>query len=238
MSAPPPETPSLPDRVWFALKCLVGLFLAAAFAFALPFDNAFLAATFNVRALRPALIVLLALIGAFFGHRIGLKIDTRIRWSPAIALGVALATALWCVGCDAVWPHEALVDAMVTRGHPPGERVLAFMVRAFDENILYRLFLSSVLIWLLGLVWKRPDGRPAIGAFVVGFLIAQAANAAINMIPTTGAAPMQLAYDTARYVVPGFVWAALYWRYGFQANEIACTSVHAFLQPMFQAWFV
>ncbi len=36
-----------------------------------------------------------------------------------------------------------------------------------------------------------------------------------------------LAYDAARHIMPGVVWALLYWRYGFVAAEIAsvtCTS--------------
>jgi len=119
-----------------------------------------------------------------------------------------------------------------TMSAPLALRMTAFMLRAFNENILYRLFLGSLLIWLIGLVWKRPDGRPATGAFLAGFALSQALNVWINVTSQAPITPIGLLHDTLRYFAPGMVWSWLYWRHGFQSNEIASTSVHLFFQPL------
>ena len=41
-----------------------------------------------------------------------------------------------------------------------------------------------------------------------------------------------MAHDGLRYFAPGMLWSWLFWRRGFQANEIASTSVHLFFQPL------
>jgi hypothetical protein len=117
---------------------------------------------------------------------------------------------------------------------PLAIRTPAMMLRAFNENIIYRLFLSSILIWLIGRFWKTPSGAPAIGAYWVGFGLAQAANIWINVTSLAPLTPIALAHDGIRYFAPGMLWSWLYWRRGFQANEIASTSVHLFLQPILQ----
>jgi hypothetical protein len=44
-----------------------------------------------------------------------------------------------------------------------------------------------------------------------------------------------LIYYVFRGVVPGVVWAALFWRFGFMAAEIGSVGCHLFLQPMLGA---
>lgn len=42
-----------------------------------------------------------------------------------------------------------------------------------------------------------------------------------------------LVYDLLRYVVPGVLWAWLFWRFGFVTAEVASVGCHIFLQPGF-----
>ena len=43
--------------------------------------------------------------------------------------------------------------------------------------------------------------------------------------------PLVLTYEALRYVVPGVIWAWLFWRFGFLTAEIASVGCHLFLQP-------
>jgi hypothetical protein len=120
---------------------------------------------------------------------------------------------------------------------PVGPRILAFMLRAWNENIIYRLFAMSALAWVVGLVWRADEGRPAAGAFVAAAVLAQVANIYLNVtsqLPPPVTVTM-LIYDLVRYVLPGVLWGHLYRRYGFATAEIASVGTHPFLQPLLGA---
>jgi hypothetical protein len=215
------------------LRLGLGLALAAGIAWAQPFDEAFAAATFGSAPLRAAAIVLLALAGASLGRRVGLSAETAApgRWRDA--LGAAIAVAVLCAVSDRAWRsalHPSYVDYI--RATPLAVRTLLFAARALNENIIYRLFLSSLFVCILGAVWKRADGRPAPGAFWTAFVLAQGVNIWINVSRHAPLTPASALHDLVRYVAPGVVWGWLYWRRGFAANELASTSVHLFLQPL------
>jgi hypothetical protein len=216
------------------LKLVAGLILAAAIAWMTPFDLAFGAATLGAPVLRAGGIVVLALAGLYVARRIDLGVESRGTARPV------LTSLLWAagvgVGCAAFdWMFRPILHggyvAMLTSA-PLGSRIVVYMMRAFNENILYRLFLGSVLIWVIGQVWKAPDGRPATGAYWVGFSLAQAINVWINVTSQAPVTPTVLLHDGLRYFAPGMAWSWLYWKRGFQSNEIASTSVHLVFQPL------
>jgi hypothetical protein len=213
---------------------LAGLALAALIAWIAPFDLAFGWATLGSPPLRAMAIVILALAGAAIGRRIGLSVEGPPGGRPARdALIAAVVVAVWCALCDWIWRptlHASYVSMLTTT--PLALRIALFAMRALNENIIYRLFLSSLFIWILGSVWKGADGRPAAGAFWTGFVLAQAINIWINVTALAPLTPMALMHDLCRYVAPGVAWGRLYWKRGFTANEIASTSVHVFLQPL------
>ena len=226
MSAPPPE--SLSPKL--AVKAVLGLAFAAFVAWYVPFDRAFAAATFGIPAARALGIVALAVVGYWAARRIGLGVEPTRKWTIPLVVRRLLSrsvVAAYCLLWNFITPGLAAAqDRRVTLGAPLGIRLFLYMIRAFNENIMYRLFLGSVLIWLIGLIWKGPNGRPAYGAYWLGFAIAQGANAWINVVMVSPITAAAIGYDAARYVVPGLVWSWLYWRWGFQSNEIACTTVH------------
>ena len=214
-------------KLWAGLGC------AAAIAWFAPFDFAFDAATFGLPALRAALIIVLALAGLAAARRIGLGLEPSDLKRPVLfPLAVAAAVGVACAVSDWMFRpflHESYVEVMSA---PLGLRLALYMLRAFNENILYRLFLGSVLIWLIGQAWKRADGRPAEGAYWLGFALSQALNIWINVTSQGPLSALGGAHDVLRYFAPGMVWSWLYRRHGFQSNEIACTTVHLFFQPL------
>ncbi len=216
------------------LKIVAGLALAAAIAWFAPFDLAFGAMTLGIPALRAAGILLIALVGHQFARRIGLGFAPAGVARPWFApLGFAAVVGVYCALADGLMRfalHDAFVTAMTST--PLAERIGLFVIRAINENIIYRLFLTSVLIWAIGRVWKAPDGRPAAGAYWIGIILAQAANIWINVTSLAPLTPGAALHDVLRYMTPGVVWGWLYWRRGFQSCEIACTTVHLVYQPL------
>jgi hypothetical protein len=218
----------------FNRRLAFGLVLAAALAWLVPFDIRFTTPPLGLPPVRAGFIVLLALVGSALGRRIGLSVGGPARGHPARdALVAAVIVAVWCALCDWLWRpslHPDYVRLLTTT--PLVVRIALFAMRALNENILYRLFLGSLLIWILGFIWKGPDGRPATGAFWTGFTLSQMVNIWSNVTALAPLTPAAVLHDMLRYVAPGVVWAWLYWRRGFTATEIASTSVHVFFQPL------
>jgi hypothetical protein len=223
------------DFTGVSRKVIAGLGLASAIAWLSPFDTAFAAATFGIPAFRAVAICAMAIAGMVIGRTIGLGIEFRGTARPiAFTLAVTVAVAVGCAFVD--WLFLPILPSEYTRlmTVPVAARTVAFMARAFNENIMYRLFLGSVMVYLIGLRWKTPAGQPAAGAYWAGFTLAQTLNIWLNVTSRHPITAPTLTHDLLRYVAPGVVWAWLYWRRGFQSNELACTSVHLFLQPMLQ----
>ncbi|MDB5482697.1 MAG: hypothetical protein JWO83_3750 [Caulobacteraceae bacterium] len=215
------------------LKVLIGCALAALIAYVAPFDLAFASLTAGSPVARACVIVILALAGVWLGPRIGLQIEPRGLSRPfLVPVAVAAAVAAYCAICDCAMRPQLSPEFLAGMKSPVVWRIGAFAARAFNENIIYRLFLGTALVWAIGRVWKDSAGGPSLGAYLTGFTLAQIINIWINVSALAPLTPLHLAHDALRYVVPGVVWSWLYWRYGFQSNEIACTSVHLFLQPL------
>ena len=213
---------------------LIGLSVAAVIAWFQPFDLLFAAATFGHPALRAGGIVTLALVGGWVGRRVGLGVQPDGR-GGAVLFPVLVATGV-AVGCAAM---DRLFSATLHPGYravimeqPLALRTLGYMLRAFNENILYRLFLGSCLVWMFGRVWKDGEGAPAVGAVWCGFALSQAINVWVNVTALAPLSAAGLTHDALRYFAPGMIWSWLYWKRGFQANEIASTSVHLVFQPL------
>jgi hypothetical protein len=213
-------------------KALVILAIGSVIAAIGPFDLAFRIATGGSAVLRAIALLALGLAGLFFAGRVGLTVPTfGLRHSWRTPLGVALAVAAGVAAIDGFGFRPLLPPDYVEyfRKNDDVERLLYFMLRAFNEEIIYRLFLMSFLVWGLGLIWRGHGGRPANGAYWAAMLIAQVANISINIpLPAT---PTMLCYDVARYICPGIVWGYLYWRHGFMTAEVAHVGTHPFLQP-------
>jgi hypothetical protein len=201
-----------------------------------PFDIAFAFATAGSATARVAALTALGLVGLVCAGRVGLGVSSvGLRRTLCTPLAVGAATALGIVVIDCFVFRRVLPADYVElfRNTRLGPRLLYFMLRAFTENVIYRLFLMSLLVSLLGSVWRRSDGEPANGAYWTAMTLAQIANITINVVALMPApiTPVELAYDGVRYVVPGVIWGYLYWRHGFVTAEIASVGAHPFLQP-------
>src|SRR5260370_22174316 len=121
---------------------------------------------------------------------------------------------------------------IVSLGLP--DRLAYFMLRSFSDGIVYQLFFGSTFVWLMGLTWRRADGRIAPGAYWSGLILGHILNVFINLIAIAGppVTALVLTYDVLRFVAPGVLWAYLYRRHGLTTTLVAHAATHVFLQPL------
>jgi hypothetical protein len=164
--------------------------------------------------------------------------ETPLQAGPPTPRPKAQTNTLACIvavlvaATDFAFRH-ALPPSYVSFVHQPLKlRLIYFILRAFNENVFYRLFLFSVLAFCLSRVWCRPDGQPRLAAISLAMVLAQIVNIGLNVGTVTPPESVEaIVYDGVRYLIPGVCWAWLFWKRDFAAAEIASTSCHIFLQP-------
>jgi hypothetical protein len=207
--------------------------ISMAIAVVAPFDIAFAAATLDSSVLRAVLIAVLAMIGAFCARRTGLRLEGHGAKSPLlIGLVMAVIVALYVVAIDGfLFRHLLSPDYVQFLQSPLPSRLIYFMLRAFNENIIYRLFVFSGLAYLIFFTLGSKGVTPAL--IFVAMVVAQVINIGINVVAVSSEplSLLTLTYDGLRYVAPGILWAWLFWRFGFVTAEVASVGCHIFLQP-------
>ena len=94
-----------------------------------------------------------------------------------------LGVAVYVVLIDA-WLFRAVVPRSYIEffhTHDLRQRLIYYMLRAFNENVLYRLFAFSTLGYVLALMSKRRTI-----SFVISMVVAQVVNVGINIFIETG----------------------------------------------------
>jgi hypothetical protein len=144
--------------------------------------------------------------------------------APALILGAASSAAALIVEIAVFWPR--LPQAMRETFPIPAlwKRLLASFYGGIDEEILIRLFLLSLLAWLIGLAWHLPGGGPTLGALWLANLIA-AVIFGLGHLPATAAVvkltPLLVGRAILLNGVIGVAAGYLFWRYGLEAAILA-----------------
>lgn len=100
-------------------------------------------------------------------------------------------------------------------------RMFRSCLRSLEEEVLYRLILTTLLA-SIPLLWRRQPGRWwIVGAIVLAQLV--------NVHAVVAAAPP---WGILRFWVVGCVWGWLYWRHGFLAALLTHGSAHLMLDPL------
>jgi hypothetical protein len=190
-------------------------------------------------ALRAALFFAMGMCGIFLSAQVGLQCwtdDWSRTWRAAFAS--ALGVTAFVIISDNFVFRNTLSPSYARFLHQPLEiRLDFFAVRAYTENIVYRLFAVPLLVLAFGRLWHKQDGSPADGVFWTAILLAQVVNIGWNVLHFGPVSSFGLGYDSIRYVLPGLVWGYLFWRYGFVTAEIAHILTHLLLQPAFSIFY-
>ncbi|MBM4467074.1 MAG: CPBP family intramembrane metalloprotease [Chloroflexi bacterium] len=155
----------------------------------------------------------------------GQAVGQRLRaiLTPSILAGAAAAVVIILLDLVAfARGMPPVAPAVVTP--PAWQGLLASFYGGITEELFMRLFLMSLLAWLLGLVWRKAPGQPAAGAFWTANLGA-AILFGLGHLPATAALVPLTALVVARAVVlngiGGLVFGHLYWKRGLEAAMLA-----------------
>ena len=155
------------------------------------------------------------------GEAVGQRL--RALLVPSVLAGAAAGIAI--IVLDLLVFASGMPAATLTGEHPPAwQGFLASFYGGITEELLMRLFLMSLLAWLLGLVWREAPGRPAAGAFWTANLGA-AILFGLGHLPATAALVPLTSFVVLRAIVlngiGGVVFGHLYWRRGLEAAMLA-----------------
>ena len=180
---------------------------------------------------RLALVAIAAATGIVLAPRLKTGIAVHDLRHPAIvALLVPACVAVFLTFVDAVLFRAILPHTYVASIEDTStlQRIAYYLMRGFNEEILYRLFLGTVFACVLGKIWR---GGISIMAAMV---LAQTVNAVVGFwwVSDEPLTPFVIAYGVLRIVVPGTIWGYLYWRHGLLTSLTAHLTSHVFLQPM------
>lgn len=144
--------------------------------------------------------------------------------APALILGTVTAAVLLVLEITVFWPR--LPQAMRTSFPIPSlwKRFLACFYGGIDEELLCRLFLLSLLAWLISFVWHLPDGLPTLGALWLANILA-AIIFGLGHLPTTAAlaklTPLLIVRAILLNGIVGVAFGYLFWHYGLEAAMLA-----------------
>lgn len=143
---------------------------------------------------------------------------------PALILGIVPAAILLLLEITVFWPR--LPEAMRISVPIPAlwKRFLACFYGGIDEELLCRLFLLSLLAWLIGLVWHMPGGKPTLGALWLANILA-AVIFGLGHLPATAAlaklTPLLIVRAILLNGIVGVAFGYLLWQYGLEAAMLA-----------------
>lgn len=185
-------------------------------------------------------------IGLVLSERIGLRTPLINDWArgahsphvkavvlPGVLAGAAAGAVL--VGVEALFFLRHLpVGMQQTFDIPLWKRLLAgIFYGGITEELFMRLFLLSLVAWVLGRWWKTPAGLPAQGAFWTAILVV-AVLFGLGHLPVTAAVtpltPVLVVRALVLNSVAGVAFGYLYWRHGLEAAMAGHMSAHAVLQ--------
>jgi len=185
--------------------------------------------------------------GLALGKQIGLGAPELEAWRAhtprpglarrlTFAAVIGLATGFVLIALDAFifLPHTGLGLAKWMADVPLWKRVLAgLFYGGITEELITRLFLVTVLAWILGKFWRNPDGRPAPGALWTAILITSVLFALGHMpiaMRLGELTPWLIARVLVLNGVAGTVYGYLYTRRGLESAMAAHAATHIPLQ--------
>lgn len=198
-----------------------------------PFDHVVDLLTRGSALARMVLMAAVVLAGSYCALQAELTLKGESRYWPVIALGSALAIAIYVCVIDGILFRRILPAEYVLVFHTQslGTRLSYYFMRAFQENVIYRLFVFSTLAYLIARLKCQPVRELSPWLVCLLSFGVQGLNVWINTVSGQPLSAELLTYDVLRYVVPGAAWGWLYWRNGFTTIEVGHVGSHVFLQP-------
>jgi len=208
---------------------------------------------FLVIAQSAVYLALIIPLGLLLTHRIGFKFPLVRAWAsgeraPAagrvlvvgLLSGVAVGVLVLALEMVVFFPHlPPPLQALDAGSVALWKRLLVgLFYGGIVEELFFRFFLLSLFVWLLGFVWRSPDGRPSAAAFWTANLLAALLFALGHLPGTSAVAPLTALLVTRALVLNGLVGMTcgyLFWRRGLEAAMFVHMGFHLVWQ-LLGAW--
>ena len=179
------------------------------------------------------------LAGLFLAKKVGLGIPIIEGWLEGrevksyfksilgISIGLGLLAGILIVGLDYIFSLAGITTniASATSIIPPAwQGFLASFYGGINEEIIIRLFLMSLLVWIFFKIKKTFDGKPTkVGMWLAIFISAVIFGA--GHLPAVAATTILTPILTIRIIVlnaiGGIIFGWLYWKKGLESAMIA-----------------
>jgi hypothetical protein len=184
------------------------------------------------------LMAVAAGVGLLLAHQIGLgapliegllagkdvSAQALAMLAPALILGIGASAIVLLLEVFVFWPRLPTVMRESFPIPSLWKRSLACFYGGIDEEILCRLFVLSLLAWLIGFVWHQPNGHPTLGALWVANILA-AVLFGLGHLPATVAVvklnPLLVGRAILLNGLIGVAAGYLFWQYGLEAAMLA-----------------
>ena len=196
------------------------------------------------------LIAIAIFAGLVLGDRVGLGAPILVSWVEkrpvldqfrsiilvSIVLGVVVGLLIIVV--DFVF--SIFIEPIGYVVPPIWQGLLASLYGGVTEELLTRLFLVSLLVWLISRVWKTTERKPTAYGYWLAIIVA-AVLFGIGHLPATAALATLTSGIIARTILLNSIGAVtfgwLYWERGLESAMIAHFSADILLHVLFPLLF-
>ena len=194
--------------------------------------------------------------GLFFAGKVGLglpilegwlegrKVKDNLKSILGISIGLGVLAGFLIIGLDFLFSLAGvtLSVANISQINPPAwQGFLASFYGGINEEILLRLFLMSLLVWIFFKIKKTEDGKPTDTGVWLAIVLA-AILFGVGHLPTAAAITSLTTMVVVRIVVlnavGGIIFGWLYWKKGLESAMISHFSADIILHVITPLLFI
>ena len=166
----------------------------------------------------------------------GREVGNYLRSILGISIGLGLLAGLVIVVLSQLFTPVATTFQGVELSVPLWKGFLASFYGGISEEIVMRLFLMTLIVWIIFKIKKTDDGKPTTWGIWIAILVS-AVIFGLGHLPVTGAitaiTPLIIGRAILLNGVGGIVFGWLYWKKGLESAMIAHFSADIILHVIY-----
>ncbi len=178
-------------------------------------------------------------LGLKLAGKVGLKLPVLEGWLEGrevkgylksilgLSVGMGILAGILIIGLDYLFSLAGLTIsiASVTQAYPPAwQGLLASFYGGINEEVLLRLFLMSLIVWIFFKIKKSADGKPIIASVWLAIILT-AVIFGLGHLPAVSITTTLTSIIIVRVIllnaVGGIIFGWLYWKKGLESAIIA-----------------